>query len=79
MAKNNRLNHLHNSIEDYFDDEFEDDELGYLDMISEEEFEEYLDYRNMEKTSPMGRGKKGGRGESSYKDLCDDWDDYQYG
>ncbi|MFT5043169.1 MAG: hypothetical protein ACI8UP_000128 [Porticoccaceae bacterium] len=84
MAKSNKLDHIYDSIEGYFDDtnvdeEFFDDHMSYLDMNSDDDFEHYLDYRCTRKASRKGRGKRGSSSESSRSEVSDDGDYFQYG
>lgn len=79
MTKSNKLDHFYEDIEDYFDDEFMVDDMSYLSLDVDTEFEDYLDYRASRKPNRKGRGKRGDRGEPSRQNLADDWEDFQYG
>ena len=42
MTKSNKLDHFYEDIEDYFDDELIDDEMSYLSLDADNDFEDYL-------------------------------------
>ena len=79
MTKSKQLDHFYEDIEDYFDDELIDDEMSYLSLDADNDFEDYLDYRTSRKSNRKGRGKRGSRGEMSRENLPDDWKEFQYG
>ena len=83
MAKSNKPGHIFNDVEDDFDDDFEDqfleDDLNYLNLDSESEFEDYLDYRATRKSNRKGAGKRGGSADNSHPHLPNDWEEFQYG
>jgi hypothetical protein len=79
MVKSNKLEHLYKNIEDYFDDEVLDDEMSYLGLDSDGDFKDYFDYRATRKHNRKEQEIRGSRGETSHRNVPDDWADYQYG
>jgi hypothetical protein len=77
MVEISKLDDLYCNIEDYFDDELVDDDMSYLD--SDNDFEDYLDFRVTRKPVRKGRVRRGSHGETPHRKLSDDWEELQCG
>ena len=79
MEKSDNLDDLRDDIEDYYDDEFLDDDMSYLNLDADSEFEDYLDHRASRKSNRKGRGKRDVGADTTNRNLPDDWEDFKYG